>query len=43
MYVKRIIVRKKEKERVKNIKKLMKQNLFIFDYLLTSIENSEIT
>ena len=33
----------KKKERVKNVKKFMKQNLFISDHLLTSIKNSEIT
>ena len=43
MYVKEIIVRKKKKKRVKNVKKLMKQNIFIFNHLLTSIENFEIT
>ena len=43
MYVKGIIARKKKKKRIKNVKKLMKQNIFIFDHFLTSIENSEVT
>ena len=43
MYVKEIIVRKKKKKRIKNVKEFMKQNIFIFDYLLTFIENSEVT
>ena len=43
MYVKEVIVRKKKKKRVKNVKELMKQNIFISDHLLISIENSEVT
>ena len=41
MYAKRIIARKKKKKRVKNVKKLMKQNAFISDHMLISIENPE--
>ena len=41
MYVKRVIARKKKKERVKNVKKLMKQNASISDHMLISIEDPE--
>ena len=42
MYVKEVIFRKKKKKRVKNVKKLMKQNVSISDHLLSSIEDSEV-
>ena len=41
IYVKRIIAKKKKKKRVKNVKKLMKQNAFISDHILISIEDPE--
>ena len=40
MYVKKIILRKK---RIKNVKEFIKQNIFIFDDLLLSIENFKVT
>ena len=42
MYVKRVIAKKKKKKRVKNVKKLMKQNAFISDHMLIFIENFEV-
>ena len=40
-YVKEMIIRKKG--RIKNVKKFIKQNEFIFEHMLTSIENFEIS
>ncbi len=41
MYVKKIIARKNEKARIKQIKKMKKQNAFIFRKLMTSIADLE--
>ena len=43
IYVKGMIARKKKKERVKNVKELMKQDVSIPDHMLISIEDSEAT
>ena len=42
MYVKEIIARKKKRKTSQERQKAYQQNISIFDYLLTSIENSEI-